>query len=122
MASFRSPENKKRYDEYSAALPAGPACLLCEKPSLKEFTHWRIVENIFPYDLVAKVSHMIIPSQHKTESDLTDVEEQEFKDIKINYLQNQYDYILENTHKNKSLPHHFHLHILVGKDTEYVGL
>lgn len=91
-------------------------CRLCIKKALKEYKYWRIVENSFPWDNIAKTHHMVIPKRHITIDKLNREEKKEYEIIKENYIQPNYDTIAESTHKNKSIPAHFHLHLLVEKD------
>jgi len=58
---------------------------------------------------------MLIPNRHVSEGNLTKEESQELQDIKGSYINTEYDWIIEPTHKNKSIPGHFHLHLIVGK-------
>ncbi len=115
MPSLRTPESKRKYKEYQKALPVNDSCLLCEKEALVMFTYWKIVENSFPYDLIADTHHMLMPLRHVVEKDLTFAEVEELKKIKMEVVDEKYDYIIESTHNTKSLPSHFHLHIIVGK-------
>ena len=104
-----------KYRSYLREIEGSTECVLCAKESLKQFTHWRIVQNRFPYDLIAETHHMLIPNRHVVEDDLTVEELVEIKLIKQGIINETYDWMLEPTHKNKSMPAHFHLHLLVGK-------
>lgn len=115
MPSLRTPEGKRAYQEYMATMPATDACALCEKPALRAYKHWKIIDNSFPYDLIAKDHHMLVPLRHVTEADLTIDEIMELAGIKNHHLEEDYDWIIEATLKNKSIPSHFHLHLIVGK-------
>lgn len=112
---LRSEECSQRYKECRASNPFGGACALCAKTSTKTFAYWKIVPNDFPYDRIADVHEMIVPLRHVTENELSQEELAEYKIIKQEHLQ-EYDYILEGTHKTKSIPEHFHLHLIVGKE------
>lgn len=116
MASLRSAEMKKKFAEYRENSKGDIECQLCIKPSLNDFTHWRIVENSFPYDLIAKEHQMIVPRRHVPESGLIKEELDEFMKIKEEFINSHFDYIIEATPKNKSIPEHFHLHLIVGKE------
>jgi diadenosine tetraphosphate (Ap4A) HIT family hydrolase len=109
---------KSGADTYTAYRNAGglenDGCVLCSASSLQEFTHWRIVTNKFPYDLIAREHHMLIPKRHVTEHDLTNEEKTEFETIKQHHL-GKYDYFIETNQHMKSIPAHFHLHIIVGR-------
>lgn len=112
---FRSDEMSNQYRAYRDAGGLNE-CVLCTKPSLREFTYWRILKNDFPYDLVAKQHDMIVPKRHITEDFLTEEEKAEFSSIKKADIQD-YDFILEPSTKGKSIPQHFHLHLIVIKDS-----
>ncbi len=115
MSSLRTPEGKRAYQEYLANSPVSDICALCDKPALRTFKLWKITENSFPYDLIAKEHHMLVPIRHTKEADLTVNEIMELSGIKNQIIEEDYDWIIEATLKNKSIPNHFHLHLLVGK-------
>lgn len=116
MVTLRSAEAQKKYSDYRKSLPSDAACPLCEESAIKDFVHWRIITNNFPYDNVAEVHHMIVPRRHVTETELTAEEMQELLAIKHDFINHQeYDWIIEATTKKKSIPAHFHLHLIVGK-------
>ncbi len=114
MASLRSPETAESYRKYLKSEPGG-SCSLCEKVPIKEFAFWKIVENSFPYDKISKTHHMLMPTRHVSEDFLSEEERKELRDIKISFVQAEYDWIIESTHKNRSIPEHFHLHLLTAK-------
>jgi hypothetical protein len=115
MPSLRSPEMKQRYKDHIALHPTSAGCPLCTKPALKTFQYWKITVNDFPYDLIAKEHHMIMPLRHVIESELTAEETKEFNSIKKELLNSEYHYIIEATSKRKSIPEHFHLHIIIAE-------
>lgn len=115
MASLRTEEGKKKYQEYAKAHPAAGACPLCEKESIQDFTYWKVTENSFPYDKIAQTHHMLLPLRHVCEDDLLPEEAEELKVIKKSFVDTNYDWMIEATHKNKSIPDHFHIHLIVGK-------
>src|SRR3990167_824040 len=116
MNLLRTPEQQAKYDEYIAEGNLDKGCGLCERRSLRDFGRWRIIDNIFPYDRIAKVHHMIIPKRHVKEADLTYEELEELRQIKEEHLQGDYDLIIEATHRTRSIPGHFHIHLVVFKD------
>ncbi len=84
---------------------------------IKEFNNWVIVENEFPYDAVASVSHMIA-TKREVGFDwdlLTTEEREEYELIKKTYLSEHYDAIWENLPRGSTVAHHFHLHLIVLK-------
>lgn len=116
MSLLRSDEMRERYEAARKLREGDPACPLCDNPALKEFTHWKVMENNFPYDKVAKVHHMLLPRRHATEIELTAEEDRELIEIKESYVNAGYDFIFEASNKNKSVPKHFHVHLIVVRD------
>lgn len=114
MASLRTRETDISYTEYQTK-HRGTGCQLCQKPALKLFKHWKIVENSFPYDRIAEVHNMIVPLRHIIEQDLNFDELQELYEIKRNIINKDYEFTIEATYKVKSIPTHFHLHLIVTK-------
>ena len=72
--------------------------------------------NAFPYDRIAQSHHMLVSNRHAKEVELTPEELSEFIELKNAVLNNRYDYFLEATDRTKSVPEHFHLHLLVVKE------
>lgn len=117
MGGLRSDEMEQKYREYIKDGHMEIVCNLCDKAtSVKEFKYWKIVENIFPWDRIAKIQHMIIPKRHIMYQELNDEEKKEFDKIKLGYIEENYELIAEATHKKKSIPKHFHVHLIVTKD------
>lgn len=116
--SLRKPESHARYLEFvrSGKLPK---CYLCEAKPIREYKHWKIIENQFPYDAVAETTNMVAPKRHIKETELTWKELKELSEIKED-LHAEYDMIVENAHKNKLIPGHYHLHLLTLKEQTMV--
>ena len=120
----RSPETMKEYMDImnyrkENGIKYNPF-VTYEKTKIKEFNHWIILQNEFPYDAIANVSHMIatkreVPFDWKL---LKNEEKQELETIKNEYLSKKYDVIWENLPKGQTVPGHFHLHLLVLKREE----
>lgn len=102
------------YKAYRAGGALDGACVLCGESALETFSLWKVITNKFPYDMLAAVHTMLIPLRHTTEAGLTDAERAELVTIKASYAQ-EYDYIIEATTRTKSIPQHFHLHLIKGK-------
>ena len=115
MSSLRTKEAEEKYNNYVIENQSD-ICPLCERESIHEFKYWKIIQNNFPYDKIAKVHHMIVPFRHVKENDLTGDELVEFNEIKQKYLYKEYEYLIEASMKKKSIPEHFHLHLIVSKD------
>lgn len=83
---------------------------------IREFDHWLLIENLFPYDRIAEVHHLLVPKRVFPFGEPLSVEEVgELADIKEE-LGSNYDALAENFPRNRSVPGHFHLHLLVYKE------
>ncbi len=87
---------------------------------VKEFNNWVIIKNEFPYDAVAKISHMISTKRNVPFdwSLLNEEELKEFAEIKNTYIKENYDALWENLPRGITIPIHFHLHLIVLKREE----
>lgn len=111
MAYPRNQETAAKYKEYLTRLPEG-ACPLCDEPALKQFTYWKITHNNFPYDAIVSTHDMIMPLRHTDEVGVSKEEWMEFEAIKRDYIHATYSFILENMGSTRSIPKHFHLHLM----------
>lgn len=111
---LRSQEMAEKYKTYRASGLMETGCALCERSAIELFIHWKVVKNHFPYDAIAETHNMLVPLRHVKETELNDDERAELLQIKTSYAQ-QYDYLLEATNRTKSIPAHFHLHLIIGK-------
>ncbi len=111
--SLRTPETEEKYSEYRAA-NIQHECGMCADEPLKAFSFWKILKNEFPYDAIASIHHILTPLRHATEDELTDEERAEFKALKKEVLDG-YDFIMENGTHSKTIPEHFHLHLVTTK-------
>jgi hypothetical protein len=116
VKTLRTLKTHTDYEKYRKT-PKFPACYICTAKAIKTYQNWKVIENEFPYDEVATKNDMIVPLRHTTEDNLTEQELREFTKIKED-INDKYDMILENTHKRKSIPGHFHLHLLQIKERE----
>jgi len=110
---------KKTYDKYLRMQAKGlldHGCRLCQIKPIKKFKYWQIINNEYPWDLIAKTNHIILPKRHVVYAKLNKAEKKEFDFIKAGYIEKNYGHIMETTDKRKSIPGHFHLHLLVLKD------
>ncbi len=113
MASLRTKKTEKTYRQYRKQFSTkNKECDLCTKEPLFLFTYWKIIENSFPYDLIAKKHNMIVPIRHCCEEELTKKECKEFLELKKKFIHNDYDYLLESSARLKTIPEHFHIHLL----------
>ncbi len=109
---LRTDEMEDKYRDYRAQMK-DVACFLCTAKPLKEFKYWKILLNNFPYDKIAETHHMIMPLRHVIDREITKEEWQELLDIRAGYIEENYDFILDAV--TKSIPLHFHLHLIVPK-------
>ena len=116
MRTLRTREGEERYRSIMAGRPKDGSCPLCKMDLIKDFKYWKIVGNDFPYERFAEVHHMIVPKRHVGEAELTEEEWQELRQIKDDDIHKNYGYILEATHNTRSIPDHFHLHLIVLHD------
>jgi hypothetical protein len=118
MPGTRTKRMHERYQRYQKIHFRKGVCNLCDtikSPSLKEFKYWRIVKNLFPWDRIALVQDMIIPKRHTVYEKLTVKEKKELDRLKSGYINEKYVVIAEATHRKKSIPDHFHLHLIILK-------
>lgn len=115
MATLRTEATEKQFQDFRAELGDGMRCPLCHNTTIKTFGNWKIVENSFPYDRIAKTHHMIAPCRHVTEAELSEEERKELQELKQTYVNDNYDFYIEAA-KKKAMTDHFHLHVIVPKD------
>jgi len=113
--TLRSPETQKAYDEYTEKYSGNGKDHFAdwEDRVINEYNHWVIISNLFPYDKVAQLSHLlitkrIIPFEWRK---LNKKELAELKKIKKE-IRYKYDCLLEDLPSVASIPTHFHLHLL----------
>lgn len=113
---WRTRETHERYErERQADLKHTDLCPLCEAETIESFTYWRTIPNKYPYDAVAKRHDQLVPLRHTAGTDLTPEELVELVELKRGALNETYFYIMEALPGTKSIPGHFHLHLLVPK-------
>lgn len=113
--TLRSDETQIKYEQYLLNKPKDN-CPFCElkRDIIKEYNYWIIMENKFPLDEFWVVSHILAPKEHVKEFHLlSGIAQMEFKKIK-KYLNNNkyYDHIMEDLPRNRTIPKHFHYHLL----------
>jgi len=116
MNGFRTKKGELKYKQRIKEGILEGECRLCIKPSITEFQNWRIVKNNFPYDAIAQIHDMIQSITHLNEDEITDEAWDELIYLKRNYLNEHYEFIIEPTLKMKTIPSHFHPHLLIPKE------
>jgi galactose-1-phosphate uridylyltransferase len=112
---WRTQQTQDRYQTERQEEVKNDTCPLCTDNSIAEFIHWRIIPNKYPYDAIASKHTMIIPKEHLRESELSQAALDELDVLKRTTLNEEYLYIIEALPKTKSIPGHFHLHLLIPK-------
>ena len=116
MVSLRS---KRMHNIYVKALANGltqNGCNLCkESKVIKDFKYWKVINNDFPYDLIAKVNHMIVPKRHATYKTLNSKEKKEYEYIKNTFIEKKYHILVETVVKRQSIGAHFHTNLIIFK-------
>lgn len=116
MVTLRTPETESNYHKQKIVEKEQGICALCERKALTEFTHWKIVENLFPYDTIASTHHMLATKAHIPESEVSPEAWKEFRDIKKNVIAPNYSCIMENMPGTMTIPTHFHFQLVVLKN------
>lgn len=117
MKDLRSPETYWRYISFIKQGGNSNGCNLCKPfPLIEEFNHWRILNNEFPYDAVAKTTHLLLPKRHVAYQELNVEEREEYDLIRSTYIEEHYHITVETPVKRQSIPKHFHVCLLVFKD------
>jgi galactose-1-phosphate uridylyltransferase len=111
--TLRKHESERMYQE---TLAQQPNRKLSEDKSIREWVHWRIIENLFPYDAAFKAHHLLLPKRAVSESELSKEEKQELEKILIE-LTDSYSFWMVNFKAKQSIKNHFHIHLLTYKDT-----
>ena len=109
---LRTPETNAKYQD-AEKNGINNSCFFCDitrQVIIKEFEHFRLIENGFPYDAIAEVSHILYPKRHIKENEYTQEEINELNNIKTGYLQNaDYNYLMQGITRT-SIPAHVHYH------------
>jgi len=116
MANLRTRKTHLKYMKLIAGGFLENGCGLCQRiKTVREFKYWRIITNLFPYDRISRIHHMIIPKRHISEKEISEKEKKEYELIKEKYIEKKYEFIVETTKSTKSIPEHFHIHLIIAK-------
>ncbi len=107
---MRTEETERRYQEMKDRGELEGVCALCRVEPTRLYTNWKIIPNEYPYDKVFKHHDMVVPLRHTAE--LNDEEKAELEIIRNTYINENYRYVLEATNRTKSIPAHYHLHLV----------
>ncbi len=119
MASLRKKETQEAYRKLMKQRDAleVPRIDIASEKKIREFEHWILIKNKFPYDRVAKKHDLLFPRRVFTEDkDISGAEREELREIKKE-LQSEYDIAFESFSHSKSIRGHFHIHFISFKDS-----
>jgi hypothetical protein len=115
---LRTPETEAKYLEQRRLRTEHPELYPpfspTEKDAVKIFDHWMIIPNDFPYDAITD-QHDMLFTRRPVVFDwdlLTQQELDELHIIKKTYIADTYDVFYENLPRGRTVPGHFHLHLL----------
>lgn len=106
---------RKNKSEHEYVFHKKPADFFNE-PKVKEWKHWFIVKNSYPYDMAFAVHDLLLPKREVPEPELNTEEKQELEKIIIE-LTDFYDCRLINYPVKQSIKKHFHIHLLKYKES-----
>ena len=109
--SLRTPQTERTYREH---LERGiEYCIYCEKDLLKkEYNHWVLLENRYPYDAIFSKHDMLAPKRHIPDaSELSRTEWEDYYVIEED-LRRDYDVKWENFPHRRTIQSHYHIHLL----------
>lgn len=113
---LRTEETATAYEAAQREQNSVGGCRLCADPdTIEEYTHWRLMPNRFPYDRLFEKSDMLVLRRHSDEYGLTQDERRELLHLKAEVLSDRYDGFLEQLPKQRSIPHHYHVHVVTYK-------
>lgn len=119
MSTLRSKEVEDKYTNYKKNKTED--CAICRLEPLHSFKYWKIIENEYPYDLIAEKHHMIASFRHVDENGLSIEEKEELSEIKNDFLaKGKYNFLFEAIGNTKTIPAHFHLHLIELKSQDKI--
>jgi len=120
LFTLRTPEQEQFYQDQRKNVPEN-FCFLCERDLLrKEFKHWYICENRYPYTKISDKHDLLACKRHISNIDeMTREELQELDSIIFQIARRQignYDQVTWNIPDRQSNRFHFHLHLIKLKE------
>jgi len=110
---LRTEEMAQKYEEAQKENQEPEGCRLCnDTESIAEYEYWRLMPNMFPYDRYFTKSDMLVTKRHIDEHGLTQEEREEFLKLKNEVFADQYDSVLDNLPRQRSIPDHCHFHLI----------
>lgn len=116
MGSLRTKEGNRRYQDAIAGGLLEAGCPICKDVPLKRFKAWKIMKNAYPYDKIAVKHDILVPLRHVRSEEITQEEWLEFNEIKNAYVSENYEWLIESVARKRSIPDHYHMHLVTGTD------
>lgn len=110
--SLRMPKDEHRYGKAKKQGLARKPFL--EEPRIKEWTHWAIIPNAFPYSSAFSTHNMLVPKRVASWRQLSQSELNELQAI-LDEVESEYDTYMVNFPNKQSIVHHYHIHLLIFK-------
>ncbi len=127
MQSPRTPNTEIKYQDFKKQKQAAGSDLaafdLSEEIVVREFTHWLIIKNRFPYDNMTSVNDMLVPKRAFADYyTASEAERDEYHEIiKQLAAEDYYDALVENFPRSKSVTRHNHVHLVRWQYTDETG-
>jgi len=124
MDTPRHSKTEEAYQDFKKELNGDPSLLesfnFDHETVLREFEHWVIIENRFPYDRMARTNDMLVSKRPlNSRYDGTDEEQSEYETImKLLAEENFYDAYMENFPRIKSVKKYVHIHLIRWHNTK----
>ncbi len=118
MQSPRSHLSQAKYEAFKSAHQHDPTRLnsfdFNDETIVKEFTHWVIIQNRFPYDTMTKTNDLMVAREPAPDFYSTSTAAQtEFHEIMQQLAaEAEYDARIENFPKTTSVKEQFHIHLV----------
>ena len=111
VPALRSEEMHNRYRDFIGNKEPDSSFFFTGS-AVKEYMHWRLIDNDFPYDVLAS-RHCILTPRRKFQEDweMVESERAELFEIKKE-LGNDFDTIMENFGHQRTFSMHYHLHFI----------
>lgn len=111
--TLRTSKTQKEYMSFLQANYDGK-CIFCARDLLvKEYKYWILVKNRFPYDRVYEKHCMLATKRHVEE--LYELTHDEHMELDTLFDEIEHNQVILNRRANRSIPRHFHVHLVTIK-------
>lgn len=116
MIAPRTPETNAAYEAFKQTTPhhQRQQFNFATEHIIREFTHWCVIKNRFPYDTMVRVNDLLVLKRPvSARHDLSDSEAAEYQVImEILAEEDYYDAVIENFPRVQSVTKHVHVHLV----------